>query len=139
MKFAAADTLLRYESGLSGVLLDRYSTIVQKLQPIVYWVEDEVLYRSDQLDSTGDLIGFPMAYGVQSWDAKLVFLDGDEADDASPGDLDLTNDYDDVLGITVSATLAATRTHLRVDGGQLFTREYNFRSYPRNLMYERNR
>ena len=80
-----------------------------------------------------------MAYNVTAWDAKMVFLDGDEADEADPYDLDFTNDFDDILGIRVTATLAASRTHLRVAGGALFTREYSFRAYPRNLMYERNR
>lgn len=140
LTFSAADSLLHYESGLAGgVLLDRYSTIVQKLQPIVYFVENEVLYRSDQLDADGDLVASPVAYGVKAWDARMVFLDGDEADEADPDDLDYTNDFDDILGLRITATLAASRTHVRVAGGELFTRQYNFRAYPRNLMYERNR
>jgi len=140
LKFSADTTLLHYEGAFKGgVLLDRYSTVVQKLQPIIYFVKDEVLYRSDQLDAEGDMVAFPMAYGVQSWDAKMVFLDGDEADQANPDDTDYTNDFDDILGIRVTTTLAASRTHLRLAGGDLFTRTYNFRAYPRNLMYERNR
>jgi len=80
-----------------------------------------------------------MAYGVKALDAKMVFLDGDEADQANPNDTDYTNDFDDILGIRLTATLAASRTHLRLAGGELFARSYNFRAYPRNLMYERNR
>ena len=133
-------TLLHYESALSdGLLLDRFSTIVQKLQPIVYWVENEILYRSDQLDANGDLIGSPLAYDVKSWDAKMIFLDLDEADEGNPYDSDLTNDFDDILGTRITATLGTTRSDIRVAGGELYTREYEWKFLPRNLMYERNR
>lgn len=140
LTFSPDTALFHYESGLKGgVLLDRDATTVQKLQPIVYWVENEVLYRSDQLDATGDMVASPMAYNVKAWEASMVFLDLGEADEANPNDTDYTNDFDDILGIRVSTTLAASRTHVAVSGGQLFTRDYRFRAYPRNLMYERNR
>ena len=140
LTFASAPTLLHYEAGLSGgVLLDRFSTIVQKLQPIVYWVENETLYRSDQLDASGDLIASPLAYNVKSWDTKMIFLDLDEADEANPYDSDLTNDFDDILGTRITATLATTRSDIRVAGGELYTRDYEWKFLPRNLMYERNR
>ena len=68
LTFSSAPTLLHYEAALSGgVLLDRFSTTVQKLQAIVYYVEGEILYRADRLTATGDLIGSPLAYGVKSW------------------------------------------------------------------------
>ena len=140
LTFSPDTALFHYASGLKGgVLLDRDATTVQKLQPIVYWVENEVLYRSDQLDATGDMVASPMAYNVKAWEASMVFLDLGEADEANPNDTDYTNDFDDILGIRVSTTLAASRTHVAVSGGQLFTRDYRFRAYPRNLMYERNR
>ena len=140
LTFAAAPTFLHLEAGLSGgVLLDRFSTIVQKLQPIVYWVENETLYRSDQLDASGDLIASPLAYNVKSWDTKMIFLDLDEADEANPYDSDLTNDFDDILGTRITATLATTRSDIRVAGGELYTRDYEWKFLPRNLMYERNR
>jgi len=140
LTFAAAPTLLHYESALSGGLrLDRFSTFVQKLQPIVYWVENEILYRSDQLDTNGDLIGSPLAYDVKSWDTKMIFLDLDEADEGNPYDSDVTNDFDDILGTRITATLGTTRSDIRVAGGELYTREYEWKFLPRNLMYERNR
>ena len=140
LTFAGAPTLLHYESALSGgVVLDRFSTFVQKLQPIVYWVENEILYRSDQLDTNGDLIGSPLAYDVKSWDTKMIFLDLDEADEGNPYDSDVTNDFDDILGTRITATLGTTRSDIRVAGGELYTREYEWKFLPRNLMYERNR
>jgi prepilin-type N-terminal cleavage/methylation domain-containing protein len=138
--FAAAPTLLHYESALSGgLLLDRFSTIVQKLQPVIYWVENEVLYRSDQLDASGNLIGSPLAYDVKAWDAKMIFVDLDEADEGDPYDADDTNEFDDILGVRLIATLGTTRSDIRVAGGELYTREYEWKFLPRNLMYERNR
>jgi len=138
--FASDTTLLHFQAGFAGgVLLDRYITTVQKIQPIIYWVDDEILYRSDQFESTGDLIASPMAYAVTEWDTQMVFLDGDEADEADPNDTDTTNDFDDILGMKVTATLGANHVHARLAGGKLFTRDYLWRNYPRNLMYERNR
>ena len=140
LTFAPAPALLHYPAALSGgLLLDRFSTIVQKLQPIVYYVENEVLHRADRLTATGDLIGFPMAYGVKFWEAKMVFLDLDEATEANPGDSDPTNDFDDILGARIVATLGTNRFDIRVARGGVFTRDYEWRLYPRNLMYERNR
>ena len=140
LTFAAAPTLLHYESALSGgLLLDRSSTTVQKLQPIVYWVENEILYRSDQLDASGNLIGSPLAYDVKAWDAKMIFIDLDEADEGNPYDTDTTNDFDDILGVRLTATLGTVRADTRVAGGELYTRDYQWKFLPRNLMYERNR
>jgi len=140
LSFSSDTTLLHFKAGLSdGLLLDFYSTTVQKLQPIIYFVVGEVLYRSDQLDTSGNLVASPMAYGVKSWDVAMVFLDLDEADQADPDDLDYTNDFDDILGTRISATLGANHAHRRLAGGEVFTRDYLWRAYPRNLMYERNR
>ena len=140
LTFAPGPTLLNLEASLSGgVQLDRFSTIVQKLQPIVYYAENEILYRSDQLDPTGGLIASPIAYGVKSWEAKMVFLDLDEVDQANPYDSDPTNDFDDILGGRIIATLGTNRLDIRVAGGGAFTRTYEWKLLPRNLMYERNR
>jgi len=140
LTFLSNPTLLHYEAALSdGLLLDRFSTIVQKLQPIIYWVENEILYRSDQLDANGDLIGSPLAYDVKAWDAKMIFLDLDEADEGDPNDADNTNDFDDILGVRLTATLGTTRSDIRVAAGALYTRDYEWKFLPRNLMYERNR
>ena len=138
--FASDTTLLHYEAAFAGgVLLDRFSTVVQKLQPIVYYTEGEVLYRSDKLDTSGDLIGSPLAYGVKAWDTKMIFVDNDEYDEADPFDADNTNDFDDILGTLITATLGTNRPDIRVAGGGEFTRDYEWKLIPRNLMYERNR
>ncbi len=140
LTFSSAPALLHYEAALSGgVLLDRFSTTVQKLQPIVYYVENEILYRADRLTATGDLIGSPLAYGVKSWQANMIFLDLDEAAEGNASDSDFTNDFDDILGTRITATLGTNRPDIRVAGGGVFTRTYEWKMYPRNLMYERNR
>ena len=140
LHFAPGTSLLHYESAFAdGVLLDRFSTFVQKLQPVIYYVAGEVVYRSDQLDANGDLIGFPLAYDVKSWEAKMIFLDLDEWDQANTNDADDTNDFDDILGVRITATLGTSRSDIRVAGGQIYTRDYEWRFLPRNLMYERNR
>ena len=140
LTFAAASTLLHFEAGLAGgVLLDRFSTFVQKLQPVFYWVDQEVLYRSDQMDANGDLIASPIAYYVKSWDTKMIFVDLDEADYADPDDADNTNEFDDILGTRITATLGTARSDIRVAGGAIYTRDYEWTFIPRNLMYERNR
>ena len=140
LTFSDAPTLLNYEAALSGgVQLDRFSTTVQKLQPIVYFVENEILYRSDQLDPNGRLIASPLAYGVKSWEAKMIFLDLGEEDFGNPYDTDNTNDFDDILGTRITAVLGTNRPDIRVADGGTFERTYEWRLYPRNLMYERNR
>lgn len=138
--FAADTTLLHFESAFAGgVQLDRFSTIVQKLQPVVYYVEGEILYRADQLETNGNLMGSPLAYGVKSWVTKMIFLDLDEYAAADPYDVDYTNDFDDILGVRITATLGTNRPDVRVAGGKIFTRDYEWKLLPRNLAYERNR
>lgn len=140
LTFAPGATLLHSEAGLAGgVQLDRFSTIVQKLRPIIYFVENEILYRSDQLNANGDLIASPLAYGVKSWETKMIFLDLDEEDQGNPYDTDNTNDFDDILGTRITATLGTNRPDIRVADGGTFERTYEWKLLPRNLMYERNR
>ncbi len=140
LTFAADTTLLHYESAFKGgVQLDRFSTIVQKLQPIVYYVEGEILYRADRFQANGSLIGSPLAYGVKSWETKMIFVDLDEYDEGDPNDADNTNDFDDILGVRITATLGTNRPDIRVAGGEIFTRDYEWKLIPRNLSYERNR
>jgi len=138
--FSADTTLLHYRAAFAGGMrLDRFSTIVQKLQPIIYYVQGDILYRSDQLASNGDLIGSPLAYGVKAWDTKMIFVDGDEADEGNPNDNDTTNDFDDIFGTRITVTLGTNRPDIRVANGGIFTRDYQWTLIPRNLMYERNR
>ena len=120
--FAADTTLLHYDAAFKGgVLLDRFSTFIQKLEPIVFYTEGETLYRADKLDT------------------KMIFVDGDEYDQGDPNDSDLTNDFDDIFGVRISVTLGTNRPDIRVAGGGEFTRDYEWKLLPRNLMYERNR
>ena len=93
LSFHPDTMLLHFEAAFAnGMQLDRFSTIVQKLQPIIYFVKGEILYRSDQMDANGDLIASPLAYGVKSWETKMIL-----------------------------------------------TRDYEWKLFPRNLAYERNR
>ena len=138
LDFLTDTVVLGFEAALSGgLLLDNETSFVQELKPIVYFVEDSTLYRGDAFDDTGQLITFPMAYGVISWEATTIFLDGDETDGPDPYDGDFTNDYDDILGVRIRAELGTNRP-LRTTNGE-FTREYEWLLTPRNLMYERNR
>lgn len=139
--FLGGTTFLNYASAFAGSLqLDPVTTTVQKLRPIIYFEGgDSVLYRAQSFDNTGAMIAAPMAYGVVAWDAQLVFTDLDVADAANISDGDVTNDFDDLLGVRIRTTLSTNRADLRVNEGQLFTRDYEWRIMPRNLMYERNR
>jgi prepilin-type N-terminal cleavage/methylation domain-containing protein len=138
--FLADTTILRNAAAFQGgLLLDRYQTTVQKLRPVIYFAQDSILYRSQGYDSTGVLQASPMAYGVVDWDTWLVFTDNDVLVEADPTDGDSSNDYDDLLGARIAATLSANRADIRVNDGALFTMDFEWRVMPRNLMYERNR
>ena len=138
--FTNAPKILGFPAGLSGGLrLDRFSTFVQRIAPVIYYPDGDRLMRAQLLYLNGTPDGDILAYGVQSFEASLLFIDGDEADEADPGDSDTTNDFDDLLGIHIQTTLAADYPHPKVNAGELFTRDYQWRFVPRNLMYERNR
>jgi hypothetical protein len=138
--FTAHTQLLRYVAGLAGGLrLDRFSTFVQRLGPIIYYLDGDRLMRAEALKLDGTPDGEAIANGVQRFEVSMIFTDGDEADEANPADSDPTNDFDDVVGVRIQAVLAADRVDPRMGGGKLFTREYEWRFAPRNLMYERNR
>jgi hypothetical protein len=138
--FSAAPNVLRYPAGLTGgLLLDRFGTFVQELRPVVYYVDGQKLMRAQTFNLDGTPNGAVLAEGVQSWEVRVIFADGDEMDEANSLDADDTNNYDDVVGVRISAVLAADKPHPRVNNGALFTREYEWRFAPRNLMYERNR
>lgn len=139
VQFADVDSLVRFRGLLTGLQLPPSGAFVQKLAPVVYWVEGDSLMRAERFHPNGSLNGDVMAEGVQSWDATLIFTDGDELDLADANDGDATNDFDDILSVRIQARLAADATDRRVNAGQLFTRDYSWRFSPRNLMYERNR
>jgi prepilin-type N-terminal cleavage/methylation domain-containing protein len=140
IEFGAHTSLIHYTAGLTGDLrLDRYSTFVQKLDPVFYYLDGDALMRATSLNPDGTPAGDVLAYGVVEWDVKMVFLDLDEADQANSIDSDPTNDFDDILGIRVRLVAGADRAAHYVQGGDLYTREFEWRFSPRNLMYERNR
>ncbi len=139
--FASHDTILRQPAGLTGGLrLDRYGTYVQKLRPIIYYLDDQQrLWRAVQLNANGSPAGDVLAWGVEAFDVRLIFEDGDELDGADGNDSDVTNDYDDIVAVRVRATLVADRVDPRVNQGQLSRRSYEWVIAPRNLRYEKNR
>jgi prepilin-type N-terminal cleavage/methylation domain-containing protein len=138
--FTDTPAILHYPAGLSGgLLLDRYSSFVQRIGPVIYYLDGTELKRAESLNMDGTPAGETVAYGVQSFEVKLVFVDGDEADAANSGDSDATNDFDDVVGVRITAVIGADKTHRAVNQGNLFTRTYEWLFSPRNLLYERNR
>jgi hypothetical protein len=141
LTFTDVPILLRQPAGLSGGLrLDRYATYVQELSPIVYYLDDQAqLHRAFRLNLNGSPAGDILAYGVEGFDAKLVFADGDVLERADPGDADDTNDFDDIVAVKIRVTLKAERADPRVNGGQLLRRSYEWTISPRNLRYEKKR
>lgn len=139
--FAANDTILRQPAGLTGGLrLDRFGTYVQKLRPIVYYLDDQQrLWRAVQLNMNGSPSGDVLAWGVEAFDVKMIFEDGDELDQADPNDADITNDYDDIVAVRVRVTLVADRVDPRVNQGKLLRNSYEWLISPRNLRYEKDR
>jgi prepilin-type N-terminal cleavage/methylation domain-containing protein len=140
VEFGPHSSLVHYTAGLTGdLLLDRYSTFVQKLDVVVYYRDGDKLMRAEKLNPDGTPAGEVLAYGIQEWDVKMVFTDLDEGDQGLPLDTDPTNDFDDILGIRVRVVAAADRPSRNVRTGDLFTKEFEWQFSPRNLMYERNR
>jgi prepilin-type N-terminal cleavage/methylation domain-containing protein len=139
--FTEAPLILRQEAGLSGSLqLTRSGTFVQKLVPIIYYVDgQQQLRRAVRLDLDGSPEGDILAYGVERFEVKLVFADGEELDQANPADTDDSNDYDDIVAVRVSVTVVADRADPRVNRGELVSRDYEWTISPRNLRYQRNR
>ena len=141
LEFTDAAAILRQPAGLTGGLrLDRFSTYVQKLMPIVYFVDaEEQLMRAVRLNLNGSPDGDILAYGVDEFDAVLVFADGDELERADPTDSDDSNDFDDVVAVRIAATLKADRIDPRINQGRLYKKSFGWTISPRNLRYEKNR
>ncbi|MEE9132080.1 MAG: prepilin-type N-terminal cleavage/methylation domain-containing protein [Gemmatimonadota bacterium] len=139
--FTAHDTILRQPAGLaSGLRLDRFSTYVQKVQPTMYYLDDQQrLWRAVRLNLSGSPAGDILAYGVEQFDVTLIFSDGDELDRADPNDSDNSNDYDDIVAIRVRATFAADRVDPRVNQGKVLKSTHEWLISPRNLRYEKNK
>lgn len=141
LRFTDAPTILGQPAGLSGgLLLDRFSTYVQKLTPTLYYLDgQEQLYRAQRLNLTGSPDGDVLAYGVERFDVKLVFVDGDELERADAVDSDVTNDFDDMVAVRIQVDLKADRIDPRVNQGKLLRKSYEFNVSPRNLRYEKLR
>ncbi len=112
---------------------------VQELAMVWYYRTGTQLMRAANLNLNGTPNAQAVADGVQVFDASLVFTDGDELNEANGTDADITNNYNQIAGVRVRATMRAERTDARVNGGMLLTRDYEWFVAPRNLIYERNR
>jgi hypothetical protein len=138
--FTDVAEILHYTAGLTGgLLLDRYSTFVQRLGPVIYYLDGTELKRAETLNMDGTPAGETIAYGVKSFEVTLLFVDGDEADEVNIKDADTTNDFDDITGVRIKAVMMSEKTHPTVNKGNPFTRSYEWLFSPRNLLYERNR
>lgn len=139
--FSDAASLLGWPAGLSGgVRLDLYGTFVQKLEPIIYYLDDrQRLNRAVALRVDGTPEGFTLAYDVAAFDVRLVFADGDEGERADGGDGDDSNDFDDVVAVRLRVTAEADRADPRVNQGRLLQRTWEWTIAPRNLRYEKKR
>lgn len=141
VEFTTADTLLHQPAGLVGNLrLTRFGTYAQRLAPVMYYLDDQNrLFRAVGLNMDGTPAGDVIAYGVESFEVRLLFADGDELDHADPYDTDETNDYDDIVAVKVRVGLRTPRPDPRVNGGNVLHRTYEWVISPRNLRYEKNR
>ena len=142
--FTSATRLIHHDAGLVGVYPNVAGTnvsaaFVQKLSPVMYWRNGTQLMRAQSLNPDGTWVGQVIADGVQTFDASLIFTDGDEATQANGTDADLTNNYNQIAAIRVRATMTSVATDARVNGRVLLTRPYEWFVAPRNLIYERNR
>lgn len=141
VNFIAADSLLFRPANMQDLTLQRSATAayVQRVRPVIYWVENRQLMRAERMRVNGTYDGVPIADNVRSFRVRLVFTDGDVLAAANPADADATNDYDDLIGVRIVLELDAERTDRSVRGGQLLTRRFEWHYTPRNLVYERNR
>ncbi len=139
VSFADLPAILGQPAGLSGgLLLDRFATYVQKLAPIVYYLDgQDQLLRAGRLNLDGSPAGDVLAYGVEAFDVRLVFADGDELEQADILDTDGSNDFDDIVAVSVGVTLRADRVDPRVNQGELLRKSFELTVAPRNLRYEK--
>lgn len=140
LTFTDASTILGRPAGMDGLSIDRFSTYVQELDATVYYLDEgDRLMRAVGLDLDGSPQGQVLAYGVEEFDVKLVFADGDVLDGANPVDADDSNDYDDIVAVKVRITAKADRVHPMVNNGELLRRTFEWMVAPRNLRYEKDR
>jgi prepilin-type N-terminal cleavage/methylation domain-containing protein len=141
IQFADTPTLLSHAGGIGGLAITTpASVLVQRLGMVVYWRANGQLFRATRFNPDLTLRGEALATGVQALTARLVFTDGTEAPQADNGsDGNANNDYDDIAGLRVRATLQGDRIDPKVNGGQPVRRDLQWWYAPRNLVYERNR
>lgn len=151
VSFTTATRLIHHQAGLAGGIAPAVgnltSAFIQKLTPVMYWRTPATnqLWRAQALNMDGTWNGAVIADGVSAFDASLIFTDGDELTQAVPAsgtilplDADTTNNYNQISGIRVRATVRSETTDARVNGGAFITRNYEWFVAPRNLIYERN-
>jgi len=118
-----------------GYRLDPTMTTIQKVDMVAWWLDGETLIRAERVDDQGNAIGHVAATGVDSFDAKLIFTDGAEADEADPADPDRA--FDRLAGVRIALQL---RSRVAPPGQENpVSRKHEWRFTPRNLIYERNR
>jgi len=134
--FTPDTVLLHNWAGLAqGLRLDRYSTFVQKLSPVVFWDASSQVWRAEQLNPGGSLKGAVIAYNVPTLKDSLIFANSLVAASADPTGADTNRTFDKVTGIIIHAQTTASRADPRVNSGALFKHSYAWRFSPRNLMY----
>jgi prepilin-type N-terminal cleavage/methylation domain-containing protein len=140
LEFTDASTILRRSAGMESLSLDRFATYVQELEATVYYLDEgDRLMRAVALNLDGSPRAQVLAYGVEEFDVKLVFADGDVLEQANPSDADDSNDYDDVVAVIVRITAKADRVHPLVNHGELLRKTFEWLVAPRNLRYEKDR
>lgn len=140
LEFTDASTILRRPAGMDGLSVDRFATYVQELEATIYYLDEgDRLMRAVALNLDGSLRGEVLAYGVEEFDVKLVFLDGDVLEQANSVDNDDSNDYDDIVAVRVRITAKADRVHPLVNNGELLRKTFEWLVAPRNLRYEKDR
>lgn len=142
LTWAVLDSLFVWPQGLVGGLrLTRTGVTVQRLQ-VNAWYRDPVagtLVRADAYNTTGQLVGTVAARGVQTFQARLEFIDGVERPRADGFDPDTLNDYDRIASVRLRSRIKVEKTDRSINGGALYFRDYAWRVSPRNLAYQRNR
>ena len=141
IQFADTPSLLNHAGGIGGLAITTpASVLVQRIGMVVYWRANGQLFRATRFNPDLTLRGDALAAGVQTWTGRLVFTDGTEAPQADNGsDGNANNDYDDIAGLRIRATLQSDRMDPKVNGGQPVRRDLQWWYAPRNLVYERNR
>jgi prepilin-type N-terminal cleavage/methylation domain-containing protein len=140
LEFTDASMILRRPAGMEGLSVDRFATYVQELEATVYYLDEgDRLMRAVALNLDGSPQGQVLAYGIEEFDVKLVFADGDVLEGANSIDADDSNDYDDVVAVRIRITAKADRVHPLVNNGELLRKTFEWMVAPRNLRYEKDR